>query len=135
MANELTVDELEQFGINKHALASFDDAAKEAAIQAGIDEAYDYIRSVIAVPLVNPNAAVKTHMGRIAVFHLMSTRGMDAERDRLIVDNYERAIRFFTYVAKGVVTIGGAEPPPEGSVVGPGEIGDPEVFSNELRGF
>ena len=128
MAAYISVDELENLGIHPQAIALFDDAQKEGAILAASDEADAYIRQVTGVPFVNPPLALKVHVAKMAVYHLMSVRGMDPDSDKLIVDNYERAIRFFTAVAKRTVALPGMTPPaddPSDDLDAPFVISDP----------
>lgn len=113
MPSYITLEELETLGINPKALGSTSDEARQAAIDAASDEVDRYVGGRVGVPLTEPiPLALKSHVARMAVFNLMSVRGMDAESDKLIVDNYNRAIAFLTQVSKGVVTLGPVIAPP-----------------------
>jgi len=109
-----SLDELERLGIRAAALRSFTDAEKLSAIEAASDEADRYMGSAVGVPLQDPvPLAVRLHVARMAVYHLLSVRGIDPDADRIVIDNYRRAIEFFTQVAKGVVSLGPSVTPPE----------------------
>jgi phage gp36-like protein len=132
MSAYVTVDELEGLGINKKAIDSFSDAEKQTAIEAASSEADVYIARRVNVPLVTVPLAVKSHIARMAVFSLLSSRGMSPEKDKLVVDNYDRAIRFFNAVGAGNVTLPGMEAPADDPA---DDWQQPEVFSDEPRGL
>lgn len=130
----LTLDELESLGVNPVAIGSFTPQQQQLAVLAAIDEAYAYIRQVTTTPLLNAPLALKAHVAKIAVYHLLSARGMDPVEDRLVVDNYERAIRFLTGVRKREIVLEGMTPPEEGNAGGSEDyLGEPSVFSDPSR--
>lgn len=113
MADLLTIAELDALGINPVALGGFTPEQKQLAVDAAVDEAYAWIRQVTGTPIAQAPLALKAHVAKIAVYHLLSARGMDPEADRLVIDNYERALRFLRGVQKGEIILEGMTPPAE----------------------
>jgi phage gp36-like protein len=128
MADLLTLDELESLGVNPVAISDFDDTQKELAIAAAVDEAYAWIRMVTTVPLLDAPIALKAHVAKIAVYHLLSARGMDPVADRLVVENYERALRFLKGIQDRKIQLPGMQPPADNlsdDIAGPWVLSDP----------
>lgn len=134
MPGYVTLDELESLGINRKAISGMDDTAKQAAIDAASDEVDRYVGGRLGVPLAEPiPLALKVHVARMAVFNLMSVRGMDPDQDKLVVDNYNRAIAFLLQVSKGVVTLGPNVAPPLDDPTD--DLEGAETFSELDRGW
>jgi phage gp36-like protein len=135
MAEYNSVGELGQYGINPKALLGFTVDQQRAAIRAASNEIDVMIGKVVGVPLAEPYPeAVKVHGARMAVFNLFNTRGFNRDGDdKIIEDNYERAVRFFTSVAKGLVVLGPGITPP---VDNPADDNEGAfVYSDEPRGY
>jgi len=134
MAGYINIDELERLGLNKRALLAFTDEEKQAAIDTATAEIDSWIARAVDVPLTAPiGLAVKLHTARMAVYNLLSVRGMDPDADRLIFDNYKMARDFFLSVGKGLVQLGDNVLPPEQNPAGGDD--EPYMESDPSRGF
>lgn len=101
-------------GINAKALARVSLDELENAIDIGSSEADCYLSGIYDVPLSEVPVAVKKHVASCVVYHLMSVNGFSpAGSDQIIVDNYDRAIRFFKDVQKQQQSLSTPETKPD----------------------
>jgi|SRR5690606_27081349 len=101
MANYITIDELPKLGIRAEFLEDVSVEDIETAIAAASSEADCYLSALYETSLTTVPMAVKLHVAKCAVYHLLSVEGFDPRgSDTIIVENYDRAIRFFKDLQK-----------------------------------
>jgi len=131
MSEYVSLVEQEQLGMAGKALSQFTREQRLLAIRSESGVADTYMQKVIGIPLGAPYPdAVKVHVARMSIFSLFSTAGFNRDGDdKLLEDNYDRAIRFFEMVAAGKVALGpGVTPPiddPSNDLEGPYVLSDP----------
>jgi phage gp36-like protein len=135
MSQYASIPQLQQFGISYKALKAIPEPDQLAAIVAASGEADTYMQKVVGIPLQEPYPeAVTVHVCRIAIFNMFNVIGFNRDGDdKIIEDNYERAIRFFTAVAKGVIELGPNVTPPVDNASDLGDV--PLVMSDPGRGY
>jgi len=113
MAQYLTVEEMPSLGINAKALERVPLDDLTLAVEAASSEADCYLSALYDVPMTAVPLAVKKHVANVAVYHLMSVKGFSpAGSDQIIVDNYDRAIRFFKDIQKQGLSLSTPETQP-----------------------
>lgn len=114
MAQYITTDEMPKYGINANFLSRYSVDDIEMAIAAASSEADCYLSAIYKTPLDEIPPAVKLHVARSAVYHLMSVNGFSATgADEIVVRNYERAIQFFKEHQKAQQLLPQAETSPK----------------------
>lgn len=120
MANEyITTDDLTKYGINAAALEGVSQDDIDTVIAAASSEADCYLSGVYTTPLTTYPIALKMHVAKAAVYHLLGVIGFDPNgSDEIIVKNYERAIAFYKDLQKRQQSLPAAETAPEEDDIG-----------------
>ena len=135
MSEYCTLEQQETLGIQGRALSGFTRDQRLSAIRAASGEADTYMQAVVGVPLTAPYPdAVSVHVARMSIFNLFSPKGFNRDGDdKLIEDNYDRAIRFFEMVAAGKIKLGPTVTPPIDDPAN--DLEGPFVLSDPQRGY
>lgn len=126
--------DLARFGLPPGVLGSFPIGDQEAALVAASSVADDYLSQARDLPLAADSWGLGLTMRVcwIAGYLLLSAKGFNPEgRDKVVVDNYDRAIRWLEMVSQrklSVVT--SADPPPPVSDVSPTVEGPTPLFAS-----
>jgi phage gp36-like protein len=129
----LTVEELLQYSLASASLQRFTREEQLMAIEAASSEFDGYACVRHNVPFTALPMSAKMHVARVAGFVLMGSRGFDPEgRDKLIVDGYKMAIKFFENVASGKAPLSPAGTIDGSGVNAPSDI-TPNVYSDPAR--
>ncbi len=104
------------------------------AIEDATSEINGYCMARYEVPFNPVPPFIKKLAADIAIYNLFSRRGYDEDSaDRSILDRYKNAVRVLENIAKGVITLGQPQPPPETGVV---IVSDERKFSRKkMEGF
>ncbi|WP_051273246.1 gp436 family protein [Desulfotruncus alcoholivorax] len=88
------------------------------AIEDATSEINSYCMANYDVPFNPVPNVIKKHCVDIALYNLMSRRGFDEEKgsDRIIQERYKSSVRVLENIARGLITLGVANPPPENAV-------------------
>jgi phage gp36-like protein len=101
MPSYITHDELRKLGGSAGVLNRFSEEDIDAALDAASSEADCYLSAGYTTPLTTVPSALKMHVARAAVYHLVSARGFNPQgSDELLERNYDRAISFYKALQK-----------------------------------
>jgi len=119
-------------GLPTPVLAQFPIADQDAILTLVSGMVDEMIGPQYGAPLSVVPVRLKFHIGRIAAYLLMGTRGFDPERgsDKLIKEGYVEAMAYLDSVRTGGTTLEGAEDATPGV-----DEGAPYVYSEPLRGW
>jgi len=111
----ITIDELQRLGCNPSAFDDLSDADLTMAIAAASSEADTYLTAAYdKTPLEQVPLALKLHVARATVYHLMTMRGFSPDGDdRLILENYDRALAFYKALQKSQQNLPNTETTPK----------------------
>jgi phage gp36-like protein len=96
----VTAAELVQLAASANLIDSFAEEELDAAMDAASSEADCYLSAAYTTPLTTVPTALKLHVARAAVYHLLSARGFSPEGDAPVERNYERALDFYKALQK-----------------------------------
>ncbi|MTI82738.1 MAG: DUF1320 domain-containing protein [Firmicutes bacterium] len=106
----------------------------DQAIEDATSEINGYCMSRYDVPFNPVPPFMKKLAVDIAIYNLFTRRGYDEESaDRSILDRYKNTVRVLENIAKGIITLGQPQPPPE---TGATVLSEERKFSRrKMEGF
>jgi phage gp36-like protein len=116
MAAYITHDEFFRLAYPQHAFDSLGANPEDldTAIEAASSEASCHLVALHDTPLTLVPDAIKLHVARAALYHLLSFRGFSATgADEMVERNYARALSFYRQVQKSQVTLPDNETEPD----------------------
>lgn len=122
------IADLTNLGIPETALSSFDDAQKNDALTAASDLADGWLATKHPTPLTTYPRSLTIHVARMAVYILMTARGMNpnAGGNELIIKGNDDAMKWLAMVSKGMVVLPSTTTAPAGTSV-------PQIISTPSR--
>lgn len=115
------------------SIGAVNDGRVDAAIDDAEGEADGYLSTRYPTPLSPVPAVVKKFTADIAVYNLFSRRDtVPPDREK----RYENAVKFFSGVSKGLVSLGASTPEPANQNNGTELTGEGRVFTRDkMEGF
>jgi phage gp36-like protein len=120
-----TKADLAKYGLPPAVLQDIPDEDQDAAIDAASAMADDYLADIVDLPMEADSwpFSLRRHVAVIAGYDLLRVRGFNPEgSDKLIVDEYERAMKWLRDVSTGDVPFSVGVDPPAPTILSPPAI-------------